>query len=396
MAQPIRGSAGELLGVLAILLDVGPLDQMLSSEIGLGETGEVLVATREGDNIVYLFSPRGEGRLTVPLSEVPAMAAALAGERPVHDRQIRGDARAVGLRARGCRPCRGSSVGPAGQDRQARGVRADRRISQQLSFALQCFLVSGGVVASYWVARRLTLPIGRLTAQAAAVARGDFSGRIRTGADDELGVLGTAFNRMTERLTEFRAELEQRVGQRTRDLARTNQELSAEMTAAADSKTALVAGEKRMRSILEATHEAFIGIDSNSIITDWNHQAELTFGWSRDEAIGCSLPDLIIPERFRELHRPRPGAFLGDRIGPDAQSTFGAVGAQPQRAGISGRGHRLGDANRQRLLFRRLSCTTSANARKPNACSTKAKNDSGCWSPGSRTMRSAGSMPQGK
>ncbi len=81
LAQPIHGQGADLLGVLTVLLEISPLDQALSSDIGLGQTGEVLVAAQEGDQIVYLFSPRGERRLTVPLAEVPAMAAALAGER---------------------------------------------------------------------------------------------------------------------------------------------------------------------------------------------------------------------------------------------------------------------------------------------------------------------------
>ena len=45
--------------------------------------------------------------------------------------------------------------------------------------------------------------------------------------------------------------------------------------------------EWRMRMIIESSYDAFVAIDSNGIITDWNQQAESTFGWGRQEAVGA-------------------------------------------------------------------------------------------------------------
>jgi PAS domain S-box-containing protein len=59
---------------------------------------------------------------------------------------------------------------------------------------------------------------------------------------------------------------------------------------------------RRYRRIVESAFDAFIGIDSGGVVTDWNAQAEITFGWSRGEAIGRKLSDLIIPERYRDAH----------------------------------------------------------------------------------------------
>ncbi len=60
--------------------------------------------------------------------------------------------------------------------------------------------------------------------------------------------------------------------------------------------------EKLMRAILDRAYNSFIAIDSDGIITDWNHQAELTFGWTREEIIGKSLAETIIPPEYREAH----------------------------------------------------------------------------------------------
>lgn len=57
-----------------------------------------------------------------------------------------------------------------------------------------------------------------------------------------------------------------------------------------------------VRAVLERAHEAFIGMDEDGLVSDWNPQAERTFGWSSDEAVGQVLADLIIPARHRAAH----------------------------------------------------------------------------------------------
>jgi signal transduction histidine kinase len=56
----------------------------------------------------------------------------------------------------------------------------------------------------------LTQPIYHLVRAAERVARGDFQARARAPSADELGQLGTAFNRMTESLVRYRAEVEEK------------------------------------------------------------------------------------------------------------------------------------------------------------------------------------------
>jgi PAS domain S-box-containing protein len=60
--------------------------------------------------------------------------------------------------------------------------------------------------------------------------------------------------------------------------------------------------ETRTRLIVDTAYDAFVAIDTDGRITDWNRQAEVTFGWSRQEAIGRLLADTIIPESYREAH----------------------------------------------------------------------------------------------
>ena len=68
--------------------------------------------------------------------------------------------------------------------------------------------------------------------------------------------------------------------------------------------------EERTRLIVATAHDAFIGMDSDGLVTDWNPQAEATFGWAREEALGQPIHDLIIPPKYREMYMRRLRHFL--------------------------------------------------------------------------------------
>src|SRR5262245_38575863 len=63
------------------------------------------------------------------------------------------------------------------------------------------------------------------------------------------------------------------------------------------------AGAERLRLLIDTAYDAFVAIDAGGVVIDWNRQAEKVFGWSRDEALGRRLADLIIPRRFRPKHQ---------------------------------------------------------------------------------------------
>ena len=85
---------------------------------------------------------------------------------------------------------------------------------------------------------------------------------------------------------------------------------------------ALRASEERTRLILETALDAVVTMDRSGVIIGWNPQAERTFGWTRQDAIGRSMAETIIPERFREAHlrglhhylATGEGAMLNKRI----------------------------------------------------------------------------------
>ncbi len=62
------------------------------------------------------------------------------------------------------------------------------------------------------------------------------------------------------------------------------------------------ANELRTKTIIESAHDAFVASSAEGRITDWNRQAEDMFGWTREEALGQKLEQLIMPQRYRDAH----------------------------------------------------------------------------------------------
>jgi PAS domain S-box-containing protein len=58
----------------------------------------------------------------------------------------------------------------------------------------------------------------------------------------------------------------------------------------------------RTRQIVDQAHDAFVTMDEQGRIVDWNPQSTAVFGWTREEAIGRRVVDLLMPDRFRAAH----------------------------------------------------------------------------------------------
>jgi PAS domain S-box-containing protein len=52
-------------------------------------------------------------------------------------------------------------------------------------------------------------------------------------------------------------------------------------------------------NVLTSANDAFVSMNDAGLITDWNRKAEITFGWTHEEAIGRDLAETILPLEFR-------------------------------------------------------------------------------------------------
>jgi len=65
----------------------------------------------------------------------------------------------------------------------------------------------------------------------------------------------------------------------------------------------LRAKEARHRAMMEAALDCVVTMDNEGRVVDFNPAAQRTFGYSRDEAVGRDMAELIIPPHLRSRHR---------------------------------------------------------------------------------------------
>ena len=73
---------------------------------------------------------------------------------------------------------------------------------------------------------------------------------------------------------------------------------------------------ERYEGILAAANDAFVGMDADGIVTDWNGAAEDLLGWAAEEAVGRRLSETIIPKRYRDAHERGLRRYLETGEGP--------------------------------------------------------------------------------
>jgi PAS domain S-box-containing protein len=106
------------------------------------------------------------------------------------------------------------------------------------------------------------------------------------------------------------------LAERNQQLQELADDLAATALAERQAREALRESEERTRRIVDTAHDAFVAMDSQGRIINWNPQAEATFGWSRTEAVGQLVETTIIPPQYRAAHREGLKRFLATGDGP--------------------------------------------------------------------------------
>jgi len=88
----------------------------------------------------------------------------------------------------------------------------------------------------------------------------------------------------------------------------------AEYWAAADHQVSLMlalrASQEKLQIIIDTALDAIVLMDDQGVVSSWNNNAASIFGWTREEAVGRMLHELIIPPRFHKMHLKGMKRFL--------------------------------------------------------------------------------------
>src|SRR4051794_22982175 len=66
----------------------------------------------------------------------------------------------------------------------------------------------------------------------------------------------------------------------------------------------------RNAAVTDSAIDGLITMDHEGRVLEWNPAAEISFGYSRDEAVGREVAELIVPPRLRERHRAGVARYL--------------------------------------------------------------------------------------
>jgi PAS domain S-box-containing protein len=158
-------------------------------------------------------------------------------------------------------------------------------------------------VAGLVVARRITAPLHALALAARRIRAGEPAAIMPArGSYEEVDALSGTLDSLVADLVQRRRELEdlnatleERVAARTRELER--------------ALVTVRASGQRIISIVETAQDAYIGVDLQGRVSDWNTAAQRMLGWSRQEVVGQPI-EIVIPERYRAAGRQALRHFL--------------------------------------------------------------------------------------
>ncbi len=224
MGEPYRAAHGPLRIAVSHRL---ARDRSIVAEVVLRDVESRLAELSNGNGVAYLVDARGVALAhgAGALAEVAPEERRLALERPREGSNARVVRRADGqLWLAAYAPVRGTGWGAVVAQPASLAFGAAERL-RLYTFAWAaaglCLAAALGTV----LARRVTLPVQRLSRAAGAIAAGEWSAEVDTAGDDEIADLGRAFSRMTKELRRrdleihaFNEKLQRRVEERTAEL----------------------------------------------------------------------------------------------------------------------------------------------------------------------------------
>lgn len=286
IATPIYRE-GVTIGVLAAQINANTIYELVQDYTGLGKTGETIIASRIGDRAVFLNPLRHDPDAAFKREVVFGSDQGLPIQQAVQGRK------GTGI----FEDYRGEETLAAWRYlphlRMGMVVKQDTSEAFALIYLLRNRLFVVGSVAllalicaALLFSRTISAPIKSLTRTTELMARGDMSARADIRAGDEIGVLGTAFNEMAEKLQRQTDSLERMVEERTEKL---------EM-ALNDSQDA----RDKIDGIIKSIADGIIVTDSQKKIVLMNRAAEELLDVRLSSAIGLSLDFAVRDKSLQE------------------------------------------------------------------------------------------------
>jgi PAS domain S-box-containing protein len=339
----------EMIGVLVFQMPVDRINDIMTnkqgwSDVGLGASGETYIVGADftlrnqsrfliEDRANYLQSLAASGTpadvvatidslgtsIGLQKAETIGAVSAMAGETGT---QTFADYRGVNVlsayRPLGIEGLHWAIMSEIDETEAFRHIKELRNRMLMLGSAL----IALTIYLSYILSQSLTRPIRSLGQSAEKLTAGNLDESIKRLSADEIGDLADSFDLMREKLKGTFAEiqrkndeLEERVKERTADLdkaleaqeqqnetlERNNVELRRTQEELVASGEKIRESEQRITTIVDASPDAVITIDSRGTIQTFNQSAETMFGYEPQYAIGKNIK-ILMPSQIAAEH----------------------------------------------------------------------------------------------
>ena len=281
VSTPMKDRDGVVIGVVALRIDVGALNELMLS-LKLGHTGETYLVNKDG----YMIT---ESRFTAHLKEMGLVKRRCALELKLINRETGELTNGVrecvagnnGFNAKGYKDYSGITVlgvwrwlpefnwGVMAEIDRDEGYGAAYNLNYIVSSIL-LVLAFPILLVAYFIGRKTSIPIIKLKEVTEKMASGDLTQRVDIKREDEIGILANSFNAMAKSLDE-----------KTKEIA---------------------ASEKRYRelfnSIKEGVYQSEPGVDG--VFTFINKAGAELLGYSTpEEVIGTKVKNIYVDQEDR-------------------------------------------------------------------------------------------------
>jgi signal transduction histidine kinase len=299
IAVPIERFAGDVIGVLQAEVNLKYIGDVVSG-IKIGKAGYAYVISRNGELIAHPDISLVLQRRSV--AHLEQAGAAFAAIRPT------GTSFIVAPNLQGTRVFSSFALIPNLDwaviiDRPLDEVYESLYASMVRTSVLLLIGLGMALIASLFLGQRVVRPVRVLREGVERIGTGDLGYRLNLQTGDEIEVLAEEFNKMTARLQESYANLEQKVEERTRELSETLEQ----QTATAEVLRVITSSPMDLQPVYEAILSNVAHLCDANIVSLFLYDGEVL----RSAASYGTTPEFA---RHLRENRPRPSRETTTRL----------------------------------------------------------------------------------